>query len=132
MRKKWSKWRADILLLGGLTLAGCVFGLALLLPQQEGEQVQVRVAGTVVDTVPLEKNHTYEIVGADGGTNQLVIQDGQVWVAEASCPDGLCVHMGTISQRGQSIVCLPNQVVIEICGENAEAESVPKVDLTAG
>lgn len=127
MRKKWSRWRADVLLLGGLALVGCVFGLALLLTRQGGEQVQIRVAGEVVETIPLAKDRTYQITGADGGTNELVLRDGQAWVAEATCPDVLCVHMGKISQNGQSIVCLPHQVVIEVIGMTSS-----DIDLTAG
>jgi hypothetical protein len=112
--KKRTTWKADLLLLGGILAAGCILGLCLLRTQQQGATVQVRVDGAVVGTFSMTRNQTYEIQGANGGTNLLFIQNGEAWVEEASCPDGLCQNMGKISQNGQSIVCLPNRVVIEV------------------
>ena len=120
--------RADLLLLGGLLLIGCLLGLFLLLTGREGAQVQVRVAGSVAEAFPLNRDRTYTIEGAEGGTNLLVIQGGEAWIEEASCPDGLCVHMGKIHRDGQAVVCLPNQVVVEIVAEGEQSD----VDLVAG
>lgn len=124
--------RGDWLLLGGLVLAGCLLGLFLLLTGREGAQVQIRVAGTVVETFSLSRDRTYTIQGAGGGTNLLVIQDGEAWIEEASCPDGLCVHMGRIHRDGQSVVCLPNQVVVEVVAGDGDADTDAAVDLVAG
>ena len=33
---------------------------------------------------------------------------------EASCPDKVCVRQHPVSGQGESLVCLPNQVVVEI------------------
>ena len=35
-------------------------------------------------------------------------------IRQADCPDRLCVHMGKIGLNGQSLVCLPHEVVVEI------------------
>ena len=40
---------------------------------------------------------------------------------DADCPDRLCVKQGRIKKVGESIVCLPHKVVIEIVGEKEEA-----------
>ena len=132
MQTKWKKWRADVLLLGGILLAGCIFGLILLLTRHDGAQVQVRVAGTVKTAFPLAEDTTYEITGADGGTNLLIIQDGEAWIEEASCPDGLCMNMGKISRKGQSIVCLPNQVVVEVVDSEGASGAESEIDLVTG
>ncbi len=126
--KRMKQWGGDLLLLGGALLFGALIALFLLLSGKEGEQVQVRVAGEVVVTLPLDRDCTYEIAGAEGGWNRLVIAEGSAWMEDASCPDKLCVHTGKIHQAGQAIVCLPNQVVVEIAGETASAE----VDMVAG
>lgn len=122
--------RADILLLLALLLIGGVLALALLLTGRGGQTVQVRVAGEVVASYPLSENRTCTVEGVSGGTNELVIQDGEAWLTDASCPDQLCVNMGKIDKAGQSIVCLPNQVVIEIVGDRTESED--DVDLIVG
>jgi len=35
-------------------------------------------------------------------------------MVDSACPDKLCVRSGWISRPKESIVCLPNRVVIEI------------------
>ena len=119
--------RADLLLLLGLLIFGGIVGLCLLLTGHSGGGVQVRVAGEVVDTYSLDRNQTITIEGV-GGTNLLVIENGTAAVTEADCPDALCVNMGRISRAGQSIVCLPHQVVVEVIDTSDE----DGVDLIAG
>ena len=41
---------------------------------------------------------------------------------DASCPDQLCVHQNAIDKTGQTIVCLPNKVVVTV--ENGEEDEV--------
>ena len=119
--------RADLLLLLGLLAFGGIIGLCLLLTGRSGGEVQVRVAGEIVGTYQLNKNQSVTIDGV-GGTNLLVIEDGTAAITEADCPDALCVNMGKISRAGQSIVCLPHQVVVEVVEESDDGG----VDLIAG
>ena len=42
------------------------------------------------------------------------IKDGEVSVKEADCPDKICVNHKKISNVGESIICLPHKLVIEI------------------
>ena len=44
----------------------------------------------------------------------LVISDGKADMESADCPNQICVHHGAISHTGETIVCLPNRVVIEV------------------
>lgn len=117
-QQKWKK--ADGILIGIFLLIGLLGGILLFLLGERGQKVQVRVGGEVQAMYRLEDNGRYHIEGVEGGSNTLVIQDGKAWIEDASCPDGLCMHMGKIMQQGQSIVCLPNQVVIEITDTGAE------------
>lgn len=121
--------RSDLILLLGLLVIGGVIGLCLLLTGKTGAQVQVRVAGEVTATYSLRQDRSVTIQGV-GGTNLLVIQDGKAAITEADCPDALCVGMGSISKNGQSVVCLPHQVVVEVISESEADDS--GVDLVAG
>lgn len=47
-------------------------------------------------------------------TNTLVIKDGTVDMISADCPDQICVKHNPISKVGETIICLPNKVVITI------------------
>jgi hypothetical protein len=121
--------KADLLLTGGIIAFGCILGLIILLTRHEGNIAQVRVDGVIIENFPITDNLTYKISGVNGGTNLLIIQDGEAWIEEATCPDGLCKNMGKISQVGQSIICLPNKVVVEILNKEGEASDTPDVDV---
>ena len=58
------------------------------------------------------------------GHNKVVISDGRVWMEEADCPDKLCMAQGKISQPGQTIICLPNRVMVTIRGGSAQYDGV--------
>jgi hypothetical protein len=123
------KYRADILLIAGILLVGAVIALVLLLGQKAGSRVEVRLSGEVVRSFSLDDAVTYEIVDPEGGRNILRIEDGKAWIEEADCPDRLCVGMGKISRIGQTVVCLPHELVIEIVGEKSPTDDV---DVIAG
>lgn len=118
-----SKIRYDIILIIGLLVITMVIAMAVRFTQKTGKTVVVSVDGVVKYTFPLDEDLEFEIEGYEGGTNYLVIKDGEAYLTEASCHDLLCVHMGKISSQGQSIICLPNRVVVEIRDDN---ESDPK------
>ncbi len=50
------------------------------------------------------------------GYNLIEIGDERVRVIEADCPDELDVKQGWIENVGETIVCLPNKLVIELKG----------------
>ena len=115
--------RADLILIVILLAAGVLLSIGAVILSRTGESVQVRVSGRVVASYPLSEDREAEISGADGGVNLLVIRDGGARIEEASCPDRLCVGMGVIRRAGQSIICLPNQVVVEIVGSSGLPET---------
>ena len=60
------------------------------------------------------------------GYTLVVSADGDsVWVSDSDCPTQDCVHTGTIARAGQSIVCLPAQVVVHL--EGAASADAPDV-----
>ena len=86
--------------------------------------VVVSVGNRVVDTLPLsdeESTHTY----CHNGYTLLVLMDGSgVRVEQSDCPSQDCVHTGTITRAGQSIVCLPAQIVVHLEGASDDAPDV--------
>ena len=108
--------RADLMLIAVLLAFGVVLALGNVLFSRAGQTAVVRVFGKVVAAYPLSEDREEEIAGAHGGFNRLVIRGGGAWMEDADCPDRLCVGMGVIRRAGQSIVCLPHQVTVEIVG----------------
>lgn len=50
--------------------------------------------------------------------NEITIHNGSVNVTSATCPDYLCVQHMRINNINQSIVCLPNKVLVTIKNED--------------
>ena len=115
--------RNDLILISSFILASAVILIGVFLFSGEGATVVVSVDGSEVISLPLSEDTTYNIGGYHGSENILEIKDGKAHLTGASCPDKLCVNMGYISKEGQSIICLPNKVVIEIKGNTKEKEN---------
>ena len=63
----------------------------------------------------------------NGYTLTVTVEGDGVRVSEADCPTQDCVHTGTISRSGQSIVCLPARIVIQLAGGAADDSAVDVV-----
>ena len=73
--------------------------------------------GQVVQTVELDRLTEEMTVTVEGDYHLTILLDRDgVRVAESDCPGQDCVHTGAISRAGQSIVCLPEQVVVQLTG----------------
>ncbi len=59
-------------------------------------------------------------IKSEYGYNLLEIGDGKIRVIEADCRDKIDVKQGYISKIGETIVCLPNKMLIEIKGIKEE------------
>ena len=69
-----------ILILAILSVAGIWYGITRYQALKGPSEVaQVTVDGKLVETLDLSVNATVTITGAGGGTNVLVVQDGEIW-----------------------------------------------------
>ena len=115
------------LLLGILAVAAFAFvGLRWYQGSHtEDAEAVVSIDGVEYGRFPLAQDRMERIESADGAYNVLVIRDGEADVTESSCPDGICVKHRKISLQNESIVCLPNKVVVEIKkGEAADMDVI--------
>lgn len=116
-----SRLKNDIFLIGGFLLAMAMFALLFFLNRKEGAYAVVLKSGTEVARYSLDEDGVYPILKEDTVTNLLVIADGKAEMAEAVCPDQICVHHRPISKVGETIVCLPHEIVVKIEAEGGEA-----------
>lgn len=106
--------RNDVLLIGGIVIAAGV--LLLVIWQvffQEGTTAVVSLNGNVILEQPLSEDCRIPIQTKEG-SNVFQIENGIVSVVEADCRDQICVEHAGISRSGESIVCLPHKLVIEV------------------
>ena len=122
------KRRNDIVFILALVIICASVGLSFFFLREVGDSVTVTVDGKDYGTYALSNDVTVEIKNADGVvTNILIIKDGKAHVEYASCPDGICVAHKPISREGESIVCLPNRVVITVVSSESSNEPDIKV-----
>lgn len=93
--------------------AGAFYVLNTFILQKDGAFAVVTVDDKEIGRYSLNEDQTVEL---NGGTNTLVIEDGYADVTDANCPDKLCVSQKKISKDGESIICLPNKLVVSISG----------------
>ena len=112
----------DFLLIGLILLiAVSVMGYHYLKEDTGMGKAVIRVDGELYGEYDLSKDQTIDIQG----TNTLEILDGKARMSFADCPDKLCVHQKAVSRDGESIICLPNKVVVSIeGGEDREMDAV--------
>lgn len=110
---------ADILLIGVLLLVALGSLLYMKLSEQQGAYVVIHVDGKQVATYSLEEEGTFPL---NGGTNILVIKDGEAFLIDADCPDKLCVNQGKISKGGQVITCLPNKLTVTVISDDKDVD----------
>ena len=63
----------------------------------------------------------------NGYTLTVTAEGDGLHVSEADCPTQDCVHTGTISRSGQSIVCLPARIIIQLTGGQTDTGGVDVV-----
>lgn len=93
--------------------------------KEAGAAVKVTVNGQMYGVYSLGKDREVEIVIGEKVTNVLRIHNQKADMFAADCPDKLCVHQKAIFRQSETIVCLPNKVVVEVTGgEEADLDSV--------
>ncbi|NLY51999.1 MAG: NusG domain II-containing protein [Firmicutes bacterium] len=96
---------------GGLGEEGAVAVIT-----QDGREIRRINLGQV------DESYEFRVENAEGQYNIIRVEPGRIRVTEASCPDKVDVKQGWISSAHQSIVCLPNRLVIRIEADAPEAE----------
>ena len=109
-----------------LTAAAVLCAAAIVLTQHfaaDAVTAEVYQDGKLLYTLSLTKTRSITVPAPNGGSNTISIRPGGVCVSHASCPDQICVHQGWVSQSALPIVCLPNQLVIQIKGGESDLDA---------
>ncbi len=117
------KW--DMILIALLiVICAIIFGVIQIFVKKDGDTAVVKVDGRIVQEMDLKIDNAVEVGGYQGGINKIEVKDGKVRMTTADCPDELCVKTGWISKTGETIVCLPHRVVVEIKGGSGGVDSI--------
>lgn len=111
---------ADVLVIVFFLVVSLLLFL-LIGKRKEGSEVRVMVEGKEIGVYSLSRDGEFSL---NGGTNTLIIKDGKAYMADADCPDKLCVRQGKIHRNGETITCLPNKLIVTVIDEEGEVDLV--------
>ncbi|HKM39446.1 MAG TPA: NusG domain II-containing protein [bacterium] len=60
-----------------------------------------------------ELGEQYRIRGVVG-YSLLEVGDNKIRMVESPCPDKICIGTGWISHPGESIICIPNRIIVRL------------------
>ncbi|MBR3969335.1 MAG: NusG domain II-containing protein [Clostridia bacterium] len=101
--------KGDIVVLGVIAAVFILSIVMLTSFSKNGSRVIVKQDNKVVYDQSITKNNT-----VDTGSNVVVIENKAVYMKQSNCKNQICVKSDKISKKGESIICLPNKVIVEI------------------
>lgn len=107
--------RNDFILIGSVIIICLAVILFMNYTKKDGSHLVVTVDGKQYDTFDLKKDTTF-IIKSQDSYNTIEIKDGYVSMTKASCPDKLCIKQSHIHYNHETIVCLPNRIILEVVG----------------
>lgn len=110
----------DVVVLLVLVIIAGVFFFSHERGAGQSQRVIVYQNGEKTSEYSLGKEQTIPISCNEGGYNLLKIDTDGVSVEDADCPDKICVNHRKISKGGESIICLPHKLVIELESDTTE------------
>ena len=122
------KHRISIIVIASLLLVSLIILMVTLLTRKVGNTAIVTINGVEVGEYNLSKDGVYSL---NGGTNELTVKDGVAYMSASSCPGHDCENWGKVKYVGQSIVCLPNNIVITIVANENSPDADGGVDFVS-
>lgn len=121
--------KLDIVVAAVVLILAAVVALSFYGPklgQNDHLTAVISVGEEVIERVDLTTLKGEEILTVEGAcTLNVLLTESGAEVILSDCPTQDCVHTGHISRAGQSIVCLPGQVVIHL--EGASDDDAPDI-----
>ena len=101
--------KGDILIISSILTLSLVSSVLIFTHPRTETTVTVKENNELVYKGSLFEN---KVIKLDGNTVE--IKDGKVSVTAADCKNQICVNHKAITEKGESIICLPNKVIAEI------------------
>jgi hypothetical protein len=84
-----------------------------------GTLVEVRRGERVFGRYDLDRDRVIEVPGPLGIT-KVEIKEKRARVTHSPCPHKYCLHMGSVDRNGGLVVCVPNEVILQMDKERPD------------
>ncbi|MBQ3565874.1 MAG: NusG domain II-containing protein [Oscillospiraceae bacterium] len=111
MRRKVSV--RELIIIAVILLFG-VTAFILLSFKKNGRTALIYVDGKPVTEIELKQEQNKTFTVSDAENIIFEVNNGKVRVVSSDCPDKVCCNTGFISKSGESIICMPNKMIVEI------------------
>ena len=113
--------RCDMLLIGGFLAAALLCLGIVRYKAGETDAMLVQIDDEEAIRASLAENQRFSVDGPLGRT-EIEIRDRSVRVVDSPCSKKICVRTGWIHKPYQTIICVPNRVVIRLLASDASDE----------
>jgi hypothetical protein len=110
-----------------IAVAALIAAVPLVRSSDGAPRVRIIAQGDLAGIYPLDSDNEIEIE-RDGHRNVVVIKDNTVHMDYSDCKNQVCVNTGKISKPGETIVCLPKYVIVEIVSSEEGGEDDEAID----
>ena len=118
--------KSDLLLIALVLIVSAAgfFMLSLKGSEKSPKTAEIRVNGTLFETVDLEEISTPFTLTVEGNFPvTLELSSDGVRFLSSECPDSLCIHSGLITSGG-SAACLPAGVSVSVSADSSQVDAV--------
>lgn len=85
--------------------------------------LRIRLGNSIYGEYSLKQQKILQISGQKGKA-KIEIADGKVRFLQSPCSNQYCVHQGWLKRAGQTVICLPNQLSLELLGATKQFDSL--------
>lgn len=112
------KRKNDIILIAVIIALAALIFILINSFSSNGNKVIIEQDAKQIAILDLNKNQEYRIYDKSGKIcNIVLISDGQASMKYANCKDKICVNHNKISKNNESIICLPNKVIVTVVSD---------------
>ena len=112
------KRKNDIILIAVIIALAALIFILVNNFSSNGNKVIIEQDAKQIAILDLNKNQEYKIYDKSGNIcNIVLISDGRTSMKYANCKDKICVNHNKISKNNESIICLPNKVVVTVVSD---------------
>ena len=124
--------KADVLVIFLIIISSfLIYFFTNKLPKEDefsSKKLVVTVDGKIYKEVELNEDTNLDLdIDTKYGKNEVHIDNGKVHMHESDCKDKICIKMGEISLTGDSIICLPNRLMLKIVEDKPSDESLDMI-----